>query len=240
MAPTPPCAITGSIQYTGSGTMDSTHQLYIGSSSGNILTAYYGTGVYGGTTYTLKSSGPGVQNISVYFNFSGVPNDTSYNYVYESIVPVPGERYLTSGSCSIPAVALTIPVTFTAGTTAGPTITLDDSCSFWGIYGTVNYTGIKGTVQYCRNLYINTYLDAGYTSLQQPSAVAITNGGSYEMVTNIGSGATGLTPLYLKAWFDVNGNHVFDTGDPYIELGQFTPTTDGLLENITFGDTFIN
>ena len=238
MAPTPPCSITGTLLYTGSGTVDSTHPLWIGYLSGSTLTAYYGTGAYGSNTYRLYSSNPGVQGISVFYNFQGLPN-ISYNYVYEYLSPVPGERYLSSGSCAVPAVVQTIPVTFVAGTSTGPTITIDDSCSFWGFYGTVNYTGNKGTVQYCRTLNVITYLDAGYSSPSQPSASANLNGSTYGIVTNIGSSPTGLTPLYVRAWFDVNGDHAFDTGDPYMDLGQITPTTDGLQFNISFGDALI-
>jgi hypothetical protein len=64
------------------------------------------------------------------------------------------------------------------------------------------------------------------------------NGGHYFFVTN-DFFMTGLAPFYIKAYFDANGDGVFDTGDPYVNLGLLTPTTDGLLQNISFGDTNI-
>ncbi len=134
-----------------------------------------------------------------------------------------------------------VTITNTAGTTlVGPNLTIDDSCSYWGIYGSVIYTGSKGTVQYCRGLRLNAFTDAAYSIPAPYSAGFSSNNGSYFFVTNLNAGGTGLTPLYLRVYFDANGDNLFDTGDPYLELGPVTPTTDGLLQNISFGDTFIN
>ena len=151
-------------------------------------------------------------------------------------------RYSNGGSCSIPVTVATYPVTIpsAAGTTLiGPNLTIDDSCSYWGIYGNFTYTGSKGMVQYCRGLRLNTYTDAAYSVPAPYATGSNTSTGSYSFVTNQNAGGTGLTPLYIRVYFDANGDNSFDTGDPYLELGPVTPTTDGLLQNITFGDTFI-
>jgi hypothetical protein len=90
----------------------------------------------------------------------------------------------------------------------------------------------------CRPVYIQACSDAAYTTQVYLTRVNA-NGNTYYFVTNDGGNNTGLTPLYLRAYFDANGDYVLDTGDPYLDLGQLTPTTDGLLQNITFGDTYI-
>jgi hypothetical protein len=188
-------------------------------------------------TYILGAPWPGTFSIYAFYDFRGVMNFYG-NKSWPDFV-VPGNRYTSSGSCVNPVSIMAYPVTVTgsAGTTvAGPTITIDDSCSFQGFYGTVNYTGNKGTLGVCRLIYIQTYSDSGYTTLAQPIGSVSTNGANYNVITNCYAGGTGLTPVYVKAFFDANGNALFDAGDPYIDLGPVTPTTDGLLLNISFGD----
>ena len=150
-------------------------------------------------------------------------------------------RYTTTGACTIPATVATYPVTVTGSagtTTTGPSLTFDDTCSYWGIFGTAAYTGSRGTLGLCRHVFIAAYSDAAYTTQVYLTGI-ISNGDTYNFVTNDGGINTGLTPLYLRAWFDANGDYVFDTGDPYLNLGSLTPTTNGLLQNISFGDTYI-
>jgi hypothetical protein len=236
VVPTPSCVITGTITYTGAGVVDSNHPLFAGLVGGSGLIEYYGSGVTGGT-YVLKSQSPGTATMAAYYDFNGLANNST-NYVTELIYPVPGERYTSTGSCSNPVAINSFPVTFVSGSSAGPSITIDDSCSYWGVYGTASYTGHRGTVQYCRLVNISAYADPAYGTLVQSTSV-MANGAAYFMVTNAGSNTTGLTPLYVRAWFDANGDYAFDAGDPYLDLGQVTPTTNGLLENISFDDTNI-
>ena len=238
VVPTPPCVITGSITYTGTSVVDSTHQLLVGLSGASGLSDYYyRSGVTSGT-YTLQSAATGIGTIAAYYNYNGLGNN-NFSYGTENFYPVPGERYTGSGSYTSPAVIVTYPVTFVAGSSAGPNITIDDSSSFSGFYGTATYTGKRGTVQYCRPIHISTYSDPGYSSLLQPGATVQLNGAAYSVVTNTGTNPTGLTAIYVRAWFDVNGNYNFGTGDPYMDLGLLTPSANGLVQNITFNDTYV-
>lgn len=200
-------------------------------------------------TYLVRAYGPGIMNLSPYYDFSGL-NNTVVNCPtclsmddYQAYISVPGERYLNSGTCSNPATVMTYPITLTSGqagtTVTGPSITLDDSCSFEGLYGLLTYTGSRGTVGTCRRIFLKTYSDAAYTIPLSPNASTLTNGGNYMIITNVGSGSTGLSPFYAQAFFDANGDNIFDAGDPYVNLGQVTPSSDGLQLNISFGDTNI-
>jgi hypothetical protein len=135
----------------------------------------------------------------------------------------------------------TVTISGSAGSTVtGPSLTIDDFCSYEGVYGTLTYTGSRGMVQYCRALHFQTYSDSSFSSALPYTTQYASNNYSYSIVTNDGSpGTTELTPLYIQVWFDANGDGVFDTGDPYTQVGPVTPSTDGLLQNINFGDTYI-
>jgi hypothetical protein len=237
MVPTPVIQnyISGPLTYTGSG-------------SGTGLLISGGAKIYtfpSSGTYTVGVAGPGVYQLSAYYDYNSPGGGLYYcptcNFAW-SVIPVPGMRYTNSGSCSNPVTVVSYAVTVSgaAGTTTiGPNLSFDNTCSYWGIYGTLSYTGNKGTVQICRGISLCTYLDAAYSIPAPYSTGFTTSSGYYSFVTNLSPGATGLSPLYLRAYFDANGDNVFDTGDPYVDLGSVTPTTDGLLQNISFGDTFI-
>ena len=226
---TNPASVSGSLTYTGTGTVDGSHPMFATYAN---LTSFV---ISSGGAYSLRGGSPATYNIYAFFDFNGIGNSLGVNYLN----PFPGERYAHVGACSNPASPSSYSTGIVLGANVGPNITLDDSCSFWGVFGTVSYTGIKGTVQVCRRINIQTYSDAGYTAPAPYTLQFFQNSHFYYFVTNTGAGATGLTPLYVRVWFDVNGNNIFDTGDPYLELGPVTPTTDGLLQNINFGDAFI-
>jgi|SRR5579859_82102 len=177
-------------------------------------------------------------NLSAFYDLNGLVG-TSYGIPI--IFHVPGLRYTNSGTCSNPATVASYAVSFvcSAGSTAaGPIISFDDTCSYWGIFGTATYTGTRGTVGICRNIFIKIYSDSSYSTLLQQTQIS-QNGATYYFVTNDGSNTSGLSTVYMQAYYDANGNWSFDTGDPYLNLGPVTPTTDGLLQNISFGDASI-
>ncbi len=240
MPPTPAYHISGSVIYSGTGSVNFANSIVVGFYNGGQLSGTQIIGTSNGT-YTVGSIYPSSGNLVAFYNFNGLVNyvDANYQTYY---VPVPGERYTNGGPCGNPAVPISYSVTFSGAagtTTVGPTITLNDTCSYWGIYGNVNYTGSKGAVQYCRRIYINSFSDSGYSAALTPGGGTLKNNSPYYILTNSGTSTTGLSPLYLQAWYDANGDYAFDTGDPYLNLGQNTPTTDGLLLNINFGDTTI-
>ena len=148
-------------------------------------------------------------------------------------------RYFTQGSCANPASPASYAMTISgsSGTTVvGPSVSFDDTCSYWGVYGNASYNGGRGTVGFCRMIHVLTYSDSGYTVPLPATSAVDKNGTLYYFVTNDGVNQTGLTPLYVRAYFDADGSYTFNAGDPYVDLGQVTPTTDGLDLDITFGD----
>ena len=227
--PTPSLNFSGSFSYTGSGTVDGTHLIYVFGGTG-LNWLYSNTG-----TYNLGTNWTGISGVHAYFDLNGLCN-------YWAPSPVPGMRYTSTGVCSNPVIVYNYPVTLTGpiGTTVvGPSVTLDDSCSFSGVYGTVNYTGSLGTVGLCRRIYVQAFSDPGYSVSLPESAVVSQNNVPYNFVTNYITGQSGLSPIYVRAFFDVDGNGVLSSGDPYSNLGQVSPTSDGLLLNINFADSNI-
>jgi hypothetical protein len=227
--PTHPATITGSVTYTGSAAA--------GSGTAYIALYFYGVSPdlipAPGGTYDLEGGSPGNSQLWVYLDYNGLWNITGYQ------VPLPGMRYYHGPTCSNPAAPVSILVDIPGGTTAGPSITMDDTCSFWGIYGTVTYTGIMTQVENCRQVHVQAYSDAAYTTPMAYSFSSKINGAFYYFVTNYGSNTTGLTPFYLRAYEDLETHNTITAGDPYVDLGEVTPTTNGLQMNISFGDANI-
>jgi hypothetical protein len=201
----------------------------------------------GSGNYSIGARNPWTDYISAYYDLNGL---NAYFETYWEFYPlhfarVPGMRYTGTGGCGNPASVTTTSVVVTGpmGTTiTGPTLTFDDTCGYWGIYGTVTYTGTAAPSGLCRQIYINAYSNSSYTAPVQYTFQTANNGAHYYFTTNdtlVNPSPTGLATLYLQAYYDANGDGVFDTGDPYIDLGAVTPTTNGLLENISFDDTYI-
>ena len=241
--PTPSYYISGSVDYTGTGSVDVNHPLYVGFGEPTMYQpgGFCTLNISG--NYSLGTRHSGTFSIGAYYDKNSL---TKYFLTYWQGYPlafpyVPGMRYASFGGCD----NLVSPVTIAGSmgsTTIGPNLIFDDSCSYWGIYGTVTYIGARGTVGICRKIYINAYLDSSYTDPANYTFHNYQNGNHYYFVTNDNYshwGPTGLSPLYIRAYFDTNGNGSFDSGDSYVELGPMTPTTDGLLLNISFGDTYI-
>jgi hypothetical protein len=90
---------------------------------------------------------------------------------------------------------------------SGVNLSFDDTGLFPGIAGTVTYTGRLGQVSSTARVYVEEATDADLAHLRKSSSVSV-NGGHYEFVT-LDSG-----PYYLRAFFDVNGNHRLDAGEP--------------------------
>jgi len=204
----------------------------------------------GGMTHLLADSGtytvgvyfPGVHNLTLLSDTNDLGLLKITPYVGYNFQPVPGIRYISLGACSIPVTTQTYPVTVSgaAGTTfAGPTLTLDDSCSYEGVYGTITYSGSKSTMGLCRRLNVDVYSDPGYTTLLPYSQSFYLNASAYNFVTNLASGMTGLAPVYIRAWYDADGSNSFSTGDPYLQVGPVSPTDNGTHQNLSFGDTYV-
>ena len=220
---------TGTVSYTGTlhaGAVNSTNSLVVlatGSSNfsgGNFIFSHVTTN---GGTYRINSPAPGTGYFLAIYDFWGLGNYSGF--------PV-GSPYSIAGGansgCDSPGTGTAI-----SGATVGPNFSFGDTCKIPGFYGTATYTGNRGIVGGCRGIYFKTFTDSAYTSATGDSANITTNGARYDLTTFAG-GAT--TPVYLGAFFDVNGNGNADTGDAYIQLGLLTPSTAGTLVNITFSD----
>ncbi len=241
--PSPNYYIRGSVTYTGTGTSGGIC-VAGGEPAGYPLNELGGfQGVGSGGTYTLGSRYIPVLYVSAYYDLNGLNNVyPNYGFSYLYLPHVPGMRYTTQGSCSNPASPASYAVTISGSlgaTVVGPNLSFDDTCSYWGIYGNATYNGARGTVGLCRMIHILTYSDAAYSVPLSAGSTVDQNGTLYYFVTNDGANQTGLTPLYIRVYFDADGSHTFTAGDPYVDLGLVTPTTDGLDFNITFDDTFI-
>ena len=232
--PTATVALTdyasGTASYTGSlGTVSTAHAIYVlasGSptfSGGNFILDHVNAN---GGTYRINTPGPGTGYFLAMFDLAGYGNYSAF--------PVGSPYYINgggSGGCAAPGTGTVI-----SGATAGPNFSFGDTCRIPGIYGTATYIGNRGLVGICRQIHFLAYSDAGYTTLTGDNTNISTNGGRYDLNTFIG-GAT--TPVYLGAYFDVNGNGTNDTGDSYIQMGLITPSYAGTHVNITFSDAFI-
>ena len=229
MTPTPVYWITGSYSYVGTGPVNGSHPILIG-----IPPALYSVYTTSSGTYSFAAYGPGVHSLSIYYNSRGVTDPYNRN-----LQIVPGMRYLSNGSCSFPVSVLTYSVTVTAGVSpaTGPSLTLDDSCSYEGVYGNIQYNGTKGAPGLCRRLNIQVYSDSTHTNLLSYFLSFYKNGDPYHFLTNFISSQTGLAPVYLRAWYDADGSNTFNTGDPYLEIGPVSPSDNGTLQNLTFDDT---
>jgi hypothetical protein len=123
-------------------------------------------------------------------------------------------------------------------------LSFGDVCQWTGAYGNLNYTGSKGTVSNCRNLYVAGYTTSSYDNGPSDNSQQFqSNNGRYDVVYN-GGGPT----LYLQAWYDVNGNSYGTcangnpcphTGDPVTQLGSYDGTTLHNY-NITFDDSHLH
>ena len=242
--PNPTYVIQGTVNYSGTGAVDNQHLVFVGfgDAVGMDPGGFYVANTNG--PYYLGLAGyftlPRTISVQAYYDTNGLTSTTPNHYL--GFGHVPGMRYTTSGSCANPAspayTAVTVPLGTTPGTTVvGPAVALDDTCSYWGIYGTVTYTGSLGIVQDCQEVYVQFYSDAGYTA-QVQSQGYFPNGSAYYVTTNDYI-TTGLAPLYARAFYDRAGTGALGAGDPYVNLGALTPTTDGLQENISFGDATI-
>ena len=236
--------VTGTITYTGTGTVDYFHRLYVGLYFGDEKLGYHYTH-YGSNSgpYTIGAPSSGTYYLVAYYNYQGLPNAGPFSSYF---LPAPGERYTSTGPCQNPAEPTTYAVAFAPGTFSGPNITIDDTCAYTGFYGAVTYTGNKARPGACRTINVDVYTDAGYTTRQQAGVLVKENGGQYQVVTNTNTNPagqacvpTGLSPVYVRFWYDADGNHTFNAGDPHLDYGMVSPTSDGLTLDISFGDTYI-
>jgi hypothetical protein len=101
-----------------------------------------------------------------------------------------------------------------------------------GISGGVTYLGSKGTVSTAHPIVILCYANPGYTTLDgsgdQTSITCNNTTYSCHIPSNPSDD--------ILAFYDLTGTGLPASGDPYIELGQITPTTT-LTQNISFDDT---
>jgi hypothetical protein len=120
-----------------------------------------------------------------------------------------------------------------SGNSTGINFSFNDTAGqITGISGGVTYSGGLGTVSSTHPIGILCYQDSGYTTLDgsgDPTYITCNN-------TTYSCHIPSNPSDYILAFYDLAGTGFIAAGDPYIKLGQITPTTT-LIQNITFGDT---
>ena len=189
----------------------------VGTFTAAIVTASggsYSFGVPAAGTYYIEallgtSSAPPCET-----NNSSFPNPLLQGSVY-------GEP---AGSCLSPTAIVVVTHT------TGANLSFSDSCGLvTGVSGTVDYTGSLATISSTQPIIVKAYSDSLYTSSVGTHAILSCNSTTYSIVT----GAT--TTEYLRAFVDLNNDGNLDPGDPYINLGSYTPSTSVAVP-ITFDD----
>jgi hypothetical protein len=108
------------------------------------------------------------------------------------------------------------PITVT-GNVTGLNISFSDTFPIPGVSGSVGYTGSLGTVSATHPIVILTYTDNTYAT-QAEQAVTITcNSTTYNRIDYNESAE------YLLAFYDLAGTGVLAAGDPYVQLGSYSP-----------------
>jgi hypothetical protein len=209
--------LTGTVTYTGSlGPVSSSRPIL-------LLLAENGATVVvtvNGGAFTFDALAPGNYTL-VYvldLNNDGRVSVGEPGLIYNNRQNFPGDPVAVPG----PALALHLGDTLVAG-----------------ISGTATYTGTKGSVNNISRIRVHAYADASLTNFTSMEGRTKVNGGRYDVVAPGSS-----SPLYLKAFLDLNGNDVYDAGEPFqIYNHKGAPPADGVVPgphqtsiNFTFGD----
>jgi len=234
---TPVSKLTGTITYTGAlGPVDATHWLSIAMwdnvSLNDPMTAFDDL-TSSGATYTMLAPATGNYYVSIFFDVSAAssPGDVD--------IHVGDPFFLYNSGCTPPADPIAI-----SGTT-NLSFSFGDACRYYGVFGSINYTGALGPVTANNRLYVGVYEEVGLITeyIIKKVVPRPNNGDRYDFI-DFGGAPGG--QYYFRAFFDFDGNAssgcgsppCIGTGDPYIVI---TPpvTSTAAMQNISFGDSFI-
>jgi hypothetical protein len=227
---TPAYSISGTVNYTGSlASVSAGNPLILAfTDSSNFSGSVLGetTITANGGSYSFAVPTPGNYYMVALLNKTTLPPCQLLNAQTTTSQGSPHEYY--GGSCTS-STDTAINVT---GNQTGVNFTFGDTCPIDGVSGTIAYTGSKGSVSATNPLIILTFSDGTYT-VQKELPVTITcNSTSYNRIVYNESAE------YQLAFYDLAGNGTLSAGDPFIEVGAFTPGTAETVP-ISFDDSNI-
>ena len=216
--------IAGTVSYTG-GAVDASHPILIQASpyntSGNNYTTTVATS--GGSYYVGATAGN--NSLMMSYNYRGTSNSNctscsnvgDYYLIYNNSQNYPG----TSINCS-PSVT-------------GLNLTFDATYRLYGFVGNLTYTG-TGTIS-CNNggsrLGVVQVSGSAAPFTTYSWTNVCTSGSQYNLVDWSNSNSSGHS-YYIVAFYDVNADNQFDTGDKYDVFGPFTTDDGSTSHDITF------
>jgi hypothetical protein len=152
-----------------------------------------------GGTFISQDVPPGTYYLAVFLDSQTLSPDLP-------LFPIVGEPFqIYNQRFTPPADAIVVPESGVSGLA----IDFDDEHLLSGILGLISYTGHLGTVSKETRLVVFAYTDPNLTQWSGLSANQRTNGGPVEIVT------LDTATYYLLAFFDLNGNRMPDTGEPF-------------------------
>jgi hypothetical protein len=167
-----------------------------------------------------------------------VPVPTAYSTYYMAFIynasgvsmvegPHVGDTYeIYNDTCDFTPAA----IDGSAGSVLMPDVSFSNACSLYGVRGNVNYT--PGGVDDSHRVGVRAYQGSGYTGLIQDTRRS-TNNTRWDIVTTGNPGITPGTTVYLRAYYDNDGNG-YDTGDNYNDMGGATVDYGSGNTNISF------
>jgi hypothetical protein len=221
---TPAYSISGTVNYTGSITSVTTgHPVVILCGTSTSFSTYFRAGEVSANngSFSFPVTAAGTYYLSLSVGTVDIPPCQKNQITQGAVLGI-------YGSCSTGL----IPINVTSNT-SGIGVTFDDSCGqYYGESGGVTYTGSLGTVSSSKPIVLRGYSDSGYTAMTGEDEITC-NDTTYSEPATAGTSAK-----YYQAFVDLNGDETLDPGDPYINMGQFTPSTT-LTIPINFGDNNI-
>jgi hypothetical protein len=225
------------INYTGGGTVNSSNVIaaYLTNAIGSgATTQLVQTSATNGKTFTFTNLNAGNYYFAAVYDATGV----GYTAPSGNFNPHIGDDYAfytgagtTSGTPPGGGIAGSGNVVLSGAANNLGTVSFDSTNAFQGVSGTINYTGTKGNVD-CRNLFIETFQDAGYTVSIGTTQVS-SNNTHYDQL-DLGTVTSGQT-VYVLAWYDYSdlGSAAPSTGDPVTLYGAATSPATSANINLT-------
>ena len=202
-----PYQITGSVAYTG-GKSTAGFNVMVGAAvsiGGNTAAMTLVTPSSSGVSYTLNMPSSGT-----YVLYAFLTTATSFNNggpnVGDSYTIYNGQTLIgTPTSISLSGVTLI-------------NLSFNDTNFIPGVSGSVNFTG-SNPVNGNNQLFVQGYSDSGYTSpLAGGGGHGVTvNGGTYKVLN-----LTGVSPIYLQAYYSANGSGSLSACDPVTNLSSLS------------------
>lgn len=213
------------MSYTGSLTsVTSGHPIVILCSTTNTFSTHFlGTEVStNNSAFSFPVSAAGTYYLSLSVGTVNIPSCQQNQITQGAVLGV-------YGSCTTGLTPITV-----TGNTTGIGVTFgDSSCDkYVGESGGVTYTGSLAPISSSNPIVLRSYSDTSYTSMVGEDKITCNNTTYSEPAT------TGTPAEYLQAFVDLNGDETLDPGDPYINLGQYTPSA-ALNIPVSFGDNNI-